>query len=320
MIASRPRRTLYALGLLTTNLVRRMLREGLVLRSLTFPLAITAGALLGTPAVVAVGGTPPVIVTSDPALVPALTRALSGREITVLVDADPAAFVASGRARAGTDGHRVWTMGLRAETLMIESADRETLNAPWKFDPVTRLPDGSVGARLGTMIGRLLSGVFAMYGVVIGAGTVARDRDDGTLAAELSLPIPHWVHGASRWIAGSLVLAAFSATGVVLFTALIGNTDPAALARSAAAADATATALGLWAVGRAGLRGGFAGPLAAGLTGATAIFGVGYRWPAIGAWIPIASLATDGDGWAPLGASLLVGLAAIVSFARANRA
>jgi ABC-type transport system involved in multi-copper enzyme maturation permease subunit len=161
----------------------------------------------------------------------------------------------------------------------------------------------------------LVLAIYALYGVVFGAAMVARDRDQGTLEVELSLPVPAWTHGASRWIAASLVLASWMVLGVAAFVAWIGVEDPGAVVRIGLAAATGAVALGLGSVGRAGLKVGFASSLAAGLTAASALFGLGYAAPDIGVHLPLGSIVAGGDGWTPLAVSAALGVAAVALFA-----
>ena len=82
-------------------------------------------------------------------------------------------------------------------------------------------------------------------GVVFGAGSVARDRDQGTLEAELSMPVPMWLHGLARWLASSLLLSAFFVLAVGIFDSLLGLESATRLILHGSAACAGATAIGL---------------------------------------------------------------------------
>jgi ABC-type transport system involved in multi-copper enzyme maturation permease subunit len=157
--------------------------------------------------------------------------------------------------------------------------------------------------------------LFALYGVVFGVAMIARDRDDGTLEAELSLPMARWVPGAARWTSSTAVLAIFLGYCVALFDALVGVPDAGALIRHGIAASGGAVCLGIAVVGRAGIRRGFSGPFAIGLTIATALLGMGIGLPRVGQWLPLASVLAGGDGWAPLTLSLLSGVVASALFA-----
>ena len=118
-----------------------------------------------------------------------------------------------------------------------------------------------------------------MYGVVLGAGLVARDRDQGILEAEFSMPVPIWMHAASRWIASSLVLTIFLFFAIATFTAFLSMPDQGAIMRHGLAGTMASSALGLLVIGKGGLNQGFSGPVAAGLSTATFICGLGYALP-----------------------------------------
>jgi hypothetical protein len=306
-------------ALLTGALLRRMLRESLVLRSLVFPIALTSTMLVGTPGVVAVLKGPAVVGIGADVDASLLRDAASAQGLRVDVVSDPERSTRDGSVRVGTDGRTIWAASANTDGLVVEAALREGLGTRWRLDPITLLPGVRDGGPFGLMIGRLLGAVFALYGVVIGAGMVARDRDEGTLEAELALPLPRWIHGASRWVSGTLVLTAFIVPGLLLFDALIGVSAIGSLARNIVAACATTTALGLFAVGRSGARGGLAGPLAGGLSAATGVFALGLAVPEVARLLPLASLTCDGRGYVPLLVSGLVGAGAIAHFARVNR-
>ena len=68
---------LAALAHLTGALLRRMLRESLVIRSLAFPVALTAGTLVMTLMVVAYVRARPVIALTEPLAVPELAARLT---------------------------------------------------------------------------------------------------------------------------------------------------------------------------------------------------------------------------------------------------
>ncbi len=307
------RRTARALVELVAVLVRRLLREGMVRRSLLWPTALTAGTLVATLIVFA---------SLQATETVGVTRAVSA-ELRGVIEAagfEPV-FVSDAReaVRNGTwaavDGQVLWTNDRGPRALQLEAALREALEAPWRPDPVVPLPQTADAAPSGAAVCRLVASLFALYGVVFGLGMVARDRDDGTLAAELALPIPRWVPGAARWIASTLLLSSFYALCVATFAAIMGLPDAAAMARHGAAACGAATAIGLVVVGRAGLKQSFAGPFATGMGMATGLIALGNTHPAVGSWLPLASVFTGGDGWAPLAGTLVAGALASAIFA-----
>lgn len=308
-----------ALGLLTASMLRRMLREGLVLRSLVFPLALTAGTLVATLVVVSATAVPPVVAVPPGWSDPAIEQRLAGYGFRTEPFADPMAAVLDRDARAATDGRTLWASGWTTDGIVVEAALRERHGSRFVLEPVVGLPRAADLSWAGALLARLMGAVFALYGVVLGAGMVARDRDDGTLAAEFVLPLPRWLHGASRFVAASTVLAAFVTASLLVFDALIGVPAVAAAARHSVAACTTAVAVGLVSVGRSGLRGGFAGRLAAGLATSFGLYALGVASPALAPWVPIASLGEVRGGWWPLVVSALIGAGAVVWFERSNR-
>jgi hypothetical protein len=304
------RRDLRAAALLTVALLRRLAREGLVVRSLSFPIALTLGTLVLTVGFVAWLRYTPTVALSPELATDSLQVALVDGGFRPIVVDDPHAALTDGTAWAATDGHTLWMRGGGPGALVVESLVRRHVAASWRPDADVPRPGLSAATAMGRRVVVLLGVLFALYGVVFGAGMVARDRDDGTFEVELSLGVSRWVHGAARLVAGSSVLAAFLILGVALCGAILGLDDPLAMTRHALACAAGSTAIGLLAIGRGGLQAGFTGPLALGMSVATGLLGVGVAAPGLGAWLPLASLTTAGSGWEALvGAAALSGVA-----------
>lgn len=310
--------TARATGLLTAVLVRRLLREPMVLRSLAFPVVITAGTLLATLAAATVNRAPPVIAVPVGFSDPTLDAALVPYGLHTVPVADPIATVRTGWARAGTDGVTVYARGPTSEASVVESHLRAQRGSRWQVDAdIVRVGvDDEVAKSFGRRVGRLVGAVFALYGVVLGAGMIARDRDDGTLGVEFTLALPRQVPGIARFLAGSAVLALFAVPSIAVFDALIGISDERALYRHAIAASAASVGLGLLGMAQAGTKGGFAGPLGFALVAAFGVFLSGRFVPSLAPLLPIASLTTDGSGWEPLVGSLVVGMIAAWRFAK----
>ncbi len=303
------KRDIVSLGWISAGLLVRLLREPLILRSLFWPPFAS---------VVALGGT---VVTVLLLTAPS-TAALSGRgtplraEIEdagwrVIEVADAAAAVSAGYAEAGTDGETVW---FTDDATAVEAAARKAAGSAWY--PLRRkgMPQHPPGQN--PILPKLLGVIYTLYGAVFGLAAVARDRDDGTLSAELALPIARWVPGAARWLAPTVLLGVASATNVAIFGALLDTLATPALVRDCLAAAGAAVAIGLAVVGRHGLDRGLSGPLSAALVGVASLLGIGAAAPIPGKWLPIASLVASGDGWAPLMGALGMGAAATLMFAR----
>lgn len=305
-------RTWRALVLLTTSLVQRLLRDGMVLRSMIWPSGITVGTLLLVLATFAVLGER-VEVAVDETVPPALIERLEAHGWTVL-RGDAEALVREGRAFAGTDGRVLWTRSEGIRQLELEAVLREHAGAPWRPSARDALPRHGDDVAMADLLCRILAVLFALYGAVFGLGSVARDRDDGSLLAELTLPVPHWVPGLARWAAATAVITAFYAFAVATFHAILGVSDPWPFVRHGFAAAGGAAAIGLMVVGGAGLERGFSGPLATTMALVTGAMGAGLVLPDFGQALPIASVLAGGTGWAPAGAALVLGVLAAAVF------
>lgn len=304
------KRTLSALLLLTTTTVQRLLREGMVLRSMIWPAAVVVGTLAATIVIMAFLR-PAREVAVPPGCDPELVEILEEAGFTIHTVPDPRAAVDEELVSVATDGRQLWARGTSTLALEVEEFARIQAGSPWR--PSSRdLPDRGAGEEQGRKICRILGMLFVMYGAVFGLGSVARDRDNGTLEAELALPVPRWVGGLARWIASVGVLALFYALSVVMLDAVVGVREPGATIRHGLAAAGGGVAIGLGVVGTAGLKQGFSGPFAAALTGVTGLAAVGY----LGVdWLPVASLFSDGDGYAAVAVSVGLGLLAAAVYA-----
>lgn len=314
MIAAR------ALGLLVASLVQRMLREPMVLRSLLFPIGISAGTLVAVLLGVTVVRAPPVVAFPPGHADPALVEALRWLDLGVVEAEDPAKMAETGWARVGVargdcaaDGRcafTVFTRGPSPDAVRVEQLLRDRGGARWQMVADTRLPGAVAAQAFGARVARMLGGVFALYGVVVGAGLVARDRDEGTLGVEFASPIPRWMPGLARFFAATTVLGVFGGASLAVFHALVGVPGFAAASRHLVAASGASVAIGLLGMAAAGARGGFAAPLGFALTAAFAAFVSGNLVPSLAPFTPIASLYSDGSGYPPLIVALGAGLLA----------
>ncbi|MCB9685849.1 MAG: ABC transporter permease [Alphaproteobacteria bacterium] len=299
---------------LTAGLVVRLLREGLVLRSMIFPglvTAVTLAVTLGVLAYSAPGRT--VLVTPE---TPAhLVQKMRDRDLRVLVEPDARRLVLGGDAAVGTDGETLWVYGAAPSALEVEAMIRAERGATWSpvvpEKPAPRDPNETLDPDL---VCRVVGLLFSLYGLVFGLGGVARDRDAGILEAELALPIPRFVGGFARWLASSLVLAAFFGLTVVLLGALLPLRAPWSVLTHGWAASFGAVAIGIAVVGTSGLRQGFSGPFALGMTLATAVGGTGAT---LGLhFLPMGSLLSREPGWTSLAVSILFGVVASALYGR----
>lgn len=307
---------------LAFGILRRLLREGMVLRSLLFPGALAIGATLATVLIMLVlqpqrqlGVTAAARTTT--------VEAMAAEEMIELVDVvDPAAALDAGEIAIVLDVDRLHVLVSGQQPLHAERLARRVLGSAWLPLPSEPRGDDSrtdktrgddIGKRI--MI-RIISILFAMYGVVFGAGGAARDRAEGTLDAELVLGIPTWTHGLVRLFVGSGLLGGFMISTMLIFAATVGISDPWNSALQGVLAGSAGTAIGLIAVGGATLDRGFATALSLGLSTVLGTLAVAFFLPSVAAYIPIASLWSGASFLNALPLSCVLGAAAIVSFAK----
>ena len=307
--------TLLALFWMTRSLVTRLLRYGMIVRSLAFPGTLIALTMILT--VWVVQGTQPaaILAVTPEVSSPILQKELQQVGLTMQETEAPLEWVMSGQAAAGTDGQTYWVTSTSRVALSGEHAVRTVLGANWRPAIPDLAPPEQIKT-MGTLIARVLLGIFSLYGVVFGAAMVARDREDGSLEVDCSLPIPRWIHPSARVIAGSVLLTVFLTSSIFMLQALIGVADAHSWLIHGIASSVASVALGLVSAGRARLNTGFGAALALGLTLATALFGIGYAAPQIGQHLPLASLITGGEPLVPLLSSGILSLVAIFWFTR----
>lgn len=277
----------------------RLAREGMVIRALAWPGLLAGLAVVATVLVVTRGGTVP---TEAPHL--ALSEAdaatlgaeVEAAGLRVRLDPDPATALAAGRAsRAAWREGEGWVLSAEAAdvpTLRAEAVLRDEAGAAWRLAvPADPPRKQAVEAQAGRM-GKLVAVLFTLYGVVMGAGLAWRDRGEGVVEATLPLPVPAWTHGAARVLALSVAMGAGVLTTLLLLHGIFGMDQPGRWILHGCLASASATAVGLAAVGgRAAERRGFSGPLSRAMAVVAGLLGLGWAAPAAGAWLPVASLA-----------------------------
>lgn len=261
-----------------------------MVRALLWPGLLAAGALVGSASVVALLSASPEI-----AVPPGFSEVESRLEaagFTVVQVPDPEGALAAGAVdRAAWPTATGWAISAGPATtlaLRAEGAVRDAVGAPWTLSvpaPPARPPDA--GRAAGAMAG-LLGVLFALYGVVLGAGALLRDRDAGVWESELALPLPFYWHAAARLLAASAVMGAALGGTLLLLHGLVGLPDVGAWAWHGLWASVAGAVLGTGAMGAKGE--GFSGPLSRALTASLGLAGLGLARPEIGAWLPIASL------------------------------
>jgi hypothetical protein len=307
-----------ALMILSLSATLRLLRQRVVVRSLTIPITLTIGTVVLTLLIATwLGGSGIVVLSPELAQRTALCDAIRAEGWTIRTNADPHAAIQSGSGWAASDGETLWVQQRSTHTLRFEELLREEIGASWRPHPTLVKPPVEYAAKKGKLLAQLMGMLFVMYGVVLGAGLVARDRDQGILEAEFSMPVPIWMHAASRWLASTLVLTIFLQFAVATFTAFLSMPDPTAIMRHGLSGTMASTALGLLVIGKAGIKRGFSGPVAAGISAATFCCSLGYVLPdAQSAWLPMASLASDSSGWESLLVALVFSCGAVLVFGK----
>ncbi len=287
-----------------------------MVRSVVSPALIAAGTL-GATALILSWYRPPRNVGVSADTPAAIQQDLRDAGFDVMPVPDAWAAVATDGLPTATDGRTLWVLGIATEGLEVERVLRMSHQAPWWPDPPSRLPTYEEAQAMGQQVCPALAVFFVLYGVVFGLGSIARDADDGALAAELTLPIWRVVPPLARWVAATAVLTLFYALCVALVAAMVGVTDPGATVRNGAAACGGSAAIGIAVVGAHGLRAAFSGPFALGISGATAMLAVGAT-PA-GPFLPVASVVAGGSGWIPMVVAGAAGVAASGAFAWRTR-
>ena len=274
---------------LTASLVLRALREGLLVRALAWPGLLTALTLVLSASAAGLWWSTDQVAVEEPEL----HALLSAEGLSAVLVADAQEEVRSGRAERGVwreEGHLVlgsaWGGRMQAR---IEGVLRQHQGSGWGLEvPPSSGRGRDLGPATRALMG-LLGVLFVLYGAVFGAGSLHRDRADGTLDAERSLPIPDRWHALARVLASGLLLSVAMALSVGLMHGLIGLERPAAwlLAGSAGAAAGACLGVGLMA---GATEESLSGPLTRAMTLSMGLLGAGWGWPELGRHLPISSL------------------------------
>jgi hypothetical protein len=304
-----------ALAGLSASIVLRLLREGLVVRALAWPGLLTALSLFVSAAVTIAWRQNPVIYVSDASMAAPLEAA----HFLPIIDPAAAASLADGRAERAVwreDGRLVlgvtWGGTL---TTKAEGALRDAVGERWRIESPPpqkserdrgelRLITGAVAGIVGLL--------FTLYGVVIAAGSLYRDRSSGVLESDLALPVERWLHAAARLVALSVVLGPALAVSLWIVDALLPISDLPTWMFADLLATLTGGALGVALMARANAGRGFSGPLSQALTASMALISFGYVQPAIGRFLPLTSLGAMFAGQDPSWVIVPVALAASV--------
>lgn len=288
-----------ALMAMTGAFAVRFLREGFVVRALLWPGLLCSLAIVVTAAIYVQVGTSPVIYVTEGTWTPVFEE----HNFVVREHASPETLLANGQAVRGVwkDGTQTvfgHSMGGR-QTLIAESLLRDYTRAPWRIEvpPLEERP-AEVRRQAGLMAG-IIGLLYTLYGVVMGAGSLFRDRSSGFLESELAMARPTWLPAASRMLALGCILAPALAATLLSIDALMPIDNLTLWLIHGVAAAAMGGTLGLYLVARSSLDKGFSAPLSRALMVATALLGLGYMQPEVGRILPVCSLGAFLYGTTP---------------------
>jgi hypothetical protein len=289
--------------------LRRLARDTVVLRALVGPpvvLTVTLGLTVGV--VTGSGRSGPVLV-HDPAL--AETVAAVGLPVQTVPDVlaaldDGVSDRGVVRREAGAEGVSRpsgwlrWSGRRSREDLLLEAAARDAVEAGWRLEvPEATDPAADLPRQVG-LLARVLSVLYTLYAVVLGAALSVRDRESGVLEAMGAVPLPGWVRPLCRAAAIFLGVGGALVFSQLMVGVLLGHGQPLFWAMGGLSAVAAGLALGLAAPAGLGVQpagplggapDGLSKPLSRALVAATALGGLGWTLPSAGRWLPIAALA-----------------------------
>lgn len=305
---------LRALAGLSLTIVLRLLREGLVVRALVWPGLLTALSMFISASVTIAWRNNPLIYVSDPAVVAPLEAA----DFVVKVVDDAEATIRDGRSERAVwrEGDRL-VLGVTWGGMLsykAESVLRDLVEERWRLEvpsPQKRRRDSVELRPVTGLLAGVVALLFTLYGVVIGAGSLYRDRASGVLESDLALPVPRWVHAAARLVALAAVLGPALIVSLFVVDTLLPIHKLYQWMFTGILAALVGGMLGVAMMGRAKSTRGFSGPLSQALTLCMFLIGLGFAIPAVGTFLPLVSLGSSfGGGQASLWSVPLMMLAA----------
>ena len=280
-------------------IIVRLLREGLVVRALAWPGLLTALSMFISASLTIAWRNNPVIYVSEPSIVEPLRKA----DFQVIVHPDPETTLKEGRTERAVwrEGDRyvlgvTWggTLSYKAESIL-----RNHLNERWRLEVPSPRKRGRDSVELRPVTG-LLAGVvallFTLYGVVIGAGSLYRDRSSGVLESDLALPIPRWIHASARIVALASVLGPALVVSLFIVDSLLPVHRLYHWMFAGFFASVLGGAVGVIMMARAPTGRGFSAPLSQALTVAMGLISLGFWQPQIGRFVPLMSLGSSFSG------------------------
>lgn len=304
--------------------LRRLAREGVVLRALCGPALLLTVTLVATGAMASIAQDVYPVAVADGRQASALREA--GVEAAVVADpldalerGDTDRVVVTSAAgvvfHARPSGWARWSGRRAREELLIEAVLRDELGAAWRLDvePLADLTPELPGQV--STLARILGVLYTLYAVVLATASMVRDREQGVLEADGALPLPGWSSPAARASAVWLAVGGTLVGTQVLVGALLGLATMGAVILGGLTAVTTGVALGIAAPAGRGLRpvgpfqvapGGLSAPLSQALVATMALGGTGWAMPAHGRFLPVGGLSAGADAPLALGVSALL--------------
>lgn len=304
-------------------IVLRLLREGLVVRALAWPGLVTALTLFLSAAItIAVMGSPLLYVGDADLVAP-----FEAKGFRVKVDPSPSAALKDGKTDYAVwreDDHTVLGITFVGTiSSRMESVLRDFTGARWRLEvpaTPTMRKDSKELQQITSLLGGVVGLLFALYGVVIGAGSLYRDRSSGVLESDLALAVPRWVHAAGRLLAIVIVLGPALAISLSVTDSVIAIHKLGHWMFDDFVAIVVAGSLGIAFMARAKAGGGFSGPLSQALTLTMALVSLGSWHAEIGRFFPLVSLgsalANHHSSWTTLPIAVLIAVAVAWDFHR----
>lgn len=315
--------TLRALAGLSYAIVLRLLREGLVVRALAWPGLLTALSMFISASVTIAWRSSPAIYVSESAA--EFVEPLKDDGFRVYVDANPEVTLRDGRSERAIwrEGDRLvlgatWggTLTYKAESLL-----RDRLEERWRLElppPRKRSRDSGELKQVTGLLAGVVGLLFTLYGVVIGAGSLYRDRSSGVLESDLALPVPRWIHAAARLVALALVLGPALIVSLFVVDALLAIHQLGLWMFDGIIAAVAGGALGVALMARADASRGFSAPLSQALTASMGLISLGWMWSDLGRFLPLVSLGAafrgDHSSWIVIPVALLAAGAVSAGF------
>lgn len=291
--------SLRALAGMSTAIIVRLLREGLVVRALAWPGLLTALSMFLSASLTIAWRNNPIIYVSDPVLAEPLRKA----DFQVVMHDDPESTLKDGRAERAVwrEGDRV-VLGVTwggALSYKAESVLRNELGERWRLEvpaPRKRSRDSVELRPVTGLLAGIVALLFTLYGVVIGAGSLYRDRSSGVLESDLALAVPRWVHAAARIVALAAVLGPALVVSLFIVDSLLPVHKLYHWMFTGFFAAVFGGAIGVVLMARATQGRGFSAPLSQALTASMLLISLGFWKPGIGRHLPLVSLGASFSG------------------------